>query len=172
MMTMMTLTPTLLSNVLVAVLLLATIGYAIVLNRRLGALRGDREKLQALIHALTAASTGAQAGIANLRQTADELGGEIEKKTTQCRALKDDLTYLIERGGAMADRLEGTVRGRREEPARPGESERPRSAAASRVAAVEKLTALVAESDDGPPSRRGGVSRSERDLLRALGGRR
>jgi len=38
-------TLTLLSNLLVAALLVATIGYAIVLNRRLGVLRSDRAKL-------------------------------------------------------------------------------------------------------------------------------
>jgi hypothetical protein len=170
----MIITPTLLSNVLVAVLLLATIGYAIVLNRRLGALRGDRAKLQELIQALTAASTSAQAGIANLRQTTDDLGSEIEKKMAACRGLKDDLTYLIERGGGVADRLEGTVRARRDEPARPGESERKRTPAAPRGASAEKVTALRAEADDDAAPRRAGaaVSRSERDLLRALGGRR
>jgi hypothetical protein len=168
----MIITPTLLSNGLVAVLLLATIGYAIVLNRRLGALRGDRAKLQELIQALTAASTSAQAGIANLRQTTEDLGSEIEKKMAACRGLKDDLTYLIERGGGVADRLEGTVRARRDEPARPGEGERKRTPA--RGASAEKVTALRAEADDDAVPRRVGaaVSRSERDLLRALGGRR
>ena len=176
-------TLTLLSNILVAALLVATIGYAIVLNHRLGVLRSDRAKLQDLIQALTAATTNAQAGIAGLRQTAEELSGEVEKRLAATRTLKDDLTYLIERGTATADRLEGTIRARRDEPARPSEGERAtvaiRSAASERIAArsavAEKVMTLRTEADEVSALRRPGgtpVSRSERELLRALGGSR
>jgi chromosome segregation ATPase len=181
-------TLTLLSNLLVAALLLATIGYAAVLNRRLGALRGDKAKLQELIHALTAATTSAHAGIANLRETVDELGVEVDKKMAASRSLKDDLAYLIERATQTADRIEGTIRAKREEPEPPRASEaeheripagiRPKAApTAQRPAPVPKVTLLKSESDEAPvlPAAlrgSGGVSRSERDLLRALGGRR
>jgi len=169
-------TLTLLSNLVVAVLLLTTIGYAVVLNRRLGVLRSDRTKLQELIQALTAATTNAQAGIAGLRQTVEELGAEVEKKLATTRGLKDDLTYLIERGSAVADRLEGTIRARREDTARPGEGERDRERApiSARPAVNEKVMTLRTEADELSALRRPGtpVSRSERDLLRALGGGR
>jgi len=167
-------TLTLLSNIMVAVLLLATIGYAAVLNRRLGALRNDKAKLQELIQGLTQASTNAQAGIANLRQAADELGQQLEKKVAASRSLKDDLTYLIERGTGIADRLEGTVRARRDDaPTSERLSPAPRLGKAEK-AAGEKVMALRTEADELSTLRRpgGAVSRTERDLLRALGGRR
>lgn len=162
-------TLTLLSNIPIALLLVITIGYAAVLNRRLGGLRGDRAKLQELIQALTAATGNAQAGIAGLRETAAELADDVDRKLAASRALKDDLSYLIERGGSVADRLEGTIRARREEPPRPGEGER--ASVAARPAAGERVMTLRNEVDELSALRRPGapVSRSERDLLRALG---
>jgi hypothetical protein len=84
---------------------------------------------------------------------------------------------MIERGSAAADRLEGTIRARREAPkaeASPQAApERPRTAPpvqasrndASAAAAklVEQMAARLA-----PPA----PSRAERELMRALGGRR
>ena len=100
-------TPTLISDITVAFLLIATIGYVAVLNRRLGLLRKDKAKLEELIKGLNAASTNAQAGIAGLRQATDELGRGLDKELAAGRSLRDDLQYLIERGGSIADRLEG-----------------------------------------------------------------
>ena len=54
-------------DAVVAVLLIATIGYAAVLNRRLSVLRGDRAKLEELIQGLTVAAQRAEAGIAGLK---------------------------------------------------------------------------------------------------------
>jgi len=98
-------TPTLISDITVAFLLIATIGYVAVLNRRLGLLRQDKAKLEELIKGLNAASTNAQAGIVGLRQATDELGRGLDKELAAGRSLRDDLQYLIERGGSIADRL-------------------------------------------------------------------
>jgi len=129
-----------------------------------------------LIQALTTATSNAQGGIAGLRQTAEDLAGEVDKKLAATRSLKDDLAYLIERGGAVADRLEGTIRARRDEPGRPGDAERERERAplslSARSPVNEKVMNIRTEADEPSALRRSGspVSRSERDLLRALGG--
>ena len=102
-------------DAIVAVLLIATIGYSVVLNRRLGSVRSDREKFEVLVRNLNTASQRAEAAVTNLRVTADELGRRLEKKVEEARALSDDLTYMIERGGNIADKLVNQIRAGRDE---------------------------------------------------------
>jgi hypothetical protein len=102
-------------DAIVALLLIATIGYSVVLNRRLGTVRNDREKFEVLVRNLNVASQRAEAAVANLRVTADELSRRLEKKVEEARALSDDLTYMIERGGTIADKLANQIRAGRDE---------------------------------------------------------
>ena len=148
---------------IVAVLLVATIGYAAVLNRRLALLRGDRAKIDEMIQALTAAAQRAEAGIAGLKEGASETGRELERTIAGAKRLKDDLAYLVERGCVMADRLEGNIRAGRDEPSL---SERKRETKADALARAEpKPVPSAADTRGMTPSR------AERELLRALAGR-
>jgi hypothetical protein len=97
-------------DAVVALLLIATIGYSMVLNRRLGAVRSDREKFEVLVRNLNAASQRAEVAVTNLRVTADDLSRRLEKKVEEARALGDDLTYMIERGDGLADKLANQIR--------------------------------------------------------------
>jgi hypothetical protein len=148
---------------IVAILLVATIGYAATLNRRLSMLRGDRAKIDEMIQALSAAAQRAEAGISGLKDGAVEMGQELERTIANAKRLKDDLAYMVERGGGMADRLEGNIRARRDEPPAP---ERKREAKNDAPARSEPKLAT-------PPAdqRAMGPSRAERELLRALAGR-
>jgi uncharacterized protein DUF6468 len=175
----MTMSVPLAADGIVSVLLSITIGYAIVLSKKLNALRRDKVALKALVTQLADAGASAEAGVAGLRATAHDIGRTFEKKLQDAQSLRDDLVYMIERGAATADRLEGTIRTRREtakpEAAPPATPERSRAAPApapkaqqgdaSAAAAkfVEQMAARLA-----PPA----PSRAERELLRALGGRR
>lgn len=172
----MTLSVPLAADGIVSVLLLITICYAIILSRKLNALRADKAALKALVGQLADASASAEAGVAGLRAAAHDIGRTLEKKLEEAESLRDDLAYMIERGGAAADRLEGTIRTRREtvkpEAAPPAMPERSRAApapkaqhddASAAAKFVEKMAARLA-----PPA----PSRAERDLLRALGARR
>lgn len=175
-------TLSLIGDTLVAVLLVATIFYSATLNRRLGALRGDKVKLEELIHGLTASSMRAEAGVQGLKQAAEEIGKELEKKVAASRTLKDDLTYLVDRGGTLADRLEGAIRTRRDEPrgpaGRPESRPEPRIVEAPELSGIrrgagDKILPLRLEAADEPiVSRVAQPSRAERELLRALAGRR
>ncbi len=102
-------------DAVVALLLIATIGYSVLLNRRLATVRSDRDKFEALVRNLTAASQRAEAAVSSLRGTADELGRRLEKKVEEARGLADDLVYMIERGGSIADRLANQIRAGRDE---------------------------------------------------------
>jgi uncharacterized protein DUF6468 len=175
----MTLSVPLAADGVVSVLLLITICYAMVLSRKLSALRADKAALKALVGQLAEASSSAEAGVAGLRAAAHDIGRTLEKKLQDAQSLRDDLAYMIERGGDTADRLEGTIRTRRDgaipEAAHSSPPERPRAApaAAAKVprgeasAAAAKFVEQMAQRL-APPA----PSRAERELLRALGGRR
>jgi len=104
-----------LGDAIVALLLCATIGYCIVLNRRLGTVRNDRDKFEALVTNLNTASQRAEVAVTNLRVVADDLSRRLEKKVEEARGLSDDLVYMIDRGGAVADRLANQIRSGRDE---------------------------------------------------------
>jgi uncharacterized protein DUF6468 len=175
----MTMSLPLAADSVVSVLLLITICYAIILSRKLSALRADKAALTVLVGQIAEASSSAEAGVAGLRAAAHEIGRTLEKKLQDAQSLRDDLAYMIERGGATADRLEGTIRTRREpatpEAVHPAQSERPRAAPAPAAkaprgeasAAAAKFVEQMAQRL-APPA----PSRAERELLRALGGRR
>lgn len=180
------------ADAIVAILLVATISYAAVLNRRLGVLRSDRAKLEELVQGLTVASMRAESGIAGLKTTVADVGRQLEKKIEAAQGLRDDLAYMIERGGTVADRLEGTLRARRDDRAEPRHEAprhelrsdprpdpRPEPRAEPRRDAIAQITELrpelrarpapkaerpVAEPERAAPA----PSRAERDLLRAL----
>jgi len=101
-------------DAVVAVLLVATIGYSMLLSKRLSAVRSDRDKFESVIKNLSAASQRAEAAVANLRSTADDMGRRLDKKVEEARALSDDLAYMIERGGGIADKLAASIRSGRD----------------------------------------------------------
>ncbi len=183
------------TDAIVAVLLVATIGYSVVLNRRLGAVRSDREKFEDLIRNLANVSQSAETAVANLRSTADDLGRRLDKKVGEARSLSDDLIYMIERGGTIADKLAGLIRSGREglrpdlksegkpeprpEPKvehkieafhrHPARAEGARPVLAGREAFdIEPRPAAVAVERPRQPERASATSRAERELLRAL----
>ena len=83
-------------DVLVAVLLVITIGYAVVLNRRLGRLRRDKSDLEKLAATFVQATARAEESIGNLKKTANSL----KERTDNDQALSDDLAFVREDRGA------------------------------------------------------------------------
>jgi hypothetical protein len=171
-------TLTLVGDATVALLLVIMIFYAAKLSRRLAALRADKAELKALIDSLAAASASAEAGIRALKAAAGNVGQELEARVQRAKSLRDDLTYLSDRGATIADRLEGSVRSRREEAkVEPGEAPRPtapartsaeppaprREPGAGGPTVIREMASRLAAAQ---------ASRSERDLARALAGRR
>jgi len=166
---------TLVADAIVAFLLVITIFYAAKLSQKLSALRADKAELQALVRSLTEASQAAEAGVAGLRAGAEDVSRLLAKKLQDAQSLREDLAYMIDRGGSIADQMAGRLRNRREtpvaEPSRPHAAaaptqpeERPRREAKARANNLirEMASRLVATAP----------SRSERDLAQALAGRR
>lgn len=144
-------------DLIVAILLAATIGYAVLLNKRLGQLRKNREDLVKLVAAFNDATARAEAGIPKLRRAAEEAGGALQERVEKAQSLRDDLAFMIERADTVANRLEMAVRSARTEPrpAPPPAGEKPRPVKA-------RPTAPMVEIDDEDRSE------VERELLRAL----
>ncbi len=126
-------------EIVLIVLLAATLFHAMRLERALGVLKRDRAVLEELVAGFNASTRQAEAGIERLRAAADGAGRQLAHQVVAGAALKEDLAFLHERGERLADRLDEQVR-----------SARP-------------VLADVA-ANDAPRQR----SQAERDLLKAL----
>lgn len=101
-------------DLLVAGLLMATIVYAIVLNRRLIQLRGGREQMERMISDFYQATALAESGVSALKEVAGRSDTEITVQLESMTKLRDELEYLVERAEAQSGRLDGVIReGRR-----------------------------------------------------------
>ena len=152
-------------DILLVILLTATLFHAVRLERALGVLKRDRSALEALVSTFNASTLAAEAGVERLRATTDGAGRQIQRQIDTATALKDDLTFLVQRGEGMADRLDDLVRA-----ARPsvGAAEKPvsRSPYMPHMPRDEmaQFQAGERETRDEPRVR----SQAERDLLKAL----
>lgn len=90
---------------LVAVLLLVTIGYCFVLNRRLAALRNGQSELHDVVRVLNEASEKARASVEQLRRSSVSIAEDLSAKAKAGRALADELGVIVESGNGLADRL-------------------------------------------------------------------
>ena len=130
-------------EIILVVLLGATLFQAVRLERALSVLKRDRTSLESLVMGFNASTHQAESGIQHLRAAADSAGRQIQSQLTQSVALKDDLSFLTERGERLADRLDILVRA-----ARPIAGDRPANAM----------------QPDAPKS----ISQVEKNLLQAL----
>ena len=157
-------------DIVVAILLMVTIGYAIVLNKRLGNLRRDRSELEKLAINFHESTTRADESITRLTSSVGGLQDQIGK----AESMRDDLIFLTERGSSTADRLEESVRFSRGDV--PVDAPKPTKASlkldvgaglSERVGReINKPSGLKANETDRIDSE--GVSEAEKELLKAL----
>lgn len=177
-------------------LLIATIVYAIILNKQILHLRDSRQELAELIAGLNDAMAKADSGVKGMRKTATDTGEGLQKAIDTAAALKDELNFIIETGEALADRLglAGGVPGGTGAPptkARPAPAPAttvpalrtpPRSSliddtlAAARSEASRQAAAnpglFGTEETPRPREPQDGMSRAERELMQAIENRR
>lgn len=96
-------------EVIGACLLLVMIIYAVQLNRRLALLKADKAQLQKLIANFNESTIRAEASVAKLRNGAMEANESLQANMMQAKQLCDDLAFMIDRAGAVADRLENSI---------------------------------------------------------------
>jgi hypothetical protein len=98
-------TLSLIAEFLVAVLLVATIVFCFSLNRRLGGLRNSQDEMRQLIGDFDRAISEARVGISNLKAAGDEADVKLQERIKAARSLADELSFLVDRGDRLAERL-------------------------------------------------------------------
>ncbi|MDF1721311.1 MAG: DUF6468 domain-containing protein [Minwuia sp.] len=99
----------LLLDVLLVVLLTATVIYCFVLNRRLGQLRNAQGEMANLVRSFDQSTERARSSIDELKQTAGAVGLELEGRVGKARAMLDELQLVTTSGERVADRIEKGV---------------------------------------------------------------
>ena len=97
-------------DLVVAGLLVATIAYAVVLNRRLIQLRGGSAQMERLISDFYQATTRAESGVTALKEVAGRSDTEIAQQLDSLIKVRDELEYLVGRAEAESGRLEELIR--------------------------------------------------------------
>jgi len=136
-------------DAVVVVLLMATIGFCIVLNRRLGALRRNEAELKQMLAKFGQVASEAEAGIARLKEAGTGAVTELRERIGEAEALRDDLAFVAERGDRIAADL-----GRKLSASRPAQTQTPAPAPAPAPRAMAAASRAM--------------SKVERELLAAL----
>jgi hypothetical protein len=100
-------------DVILIILLMATLFHALRLERALGVLKHDRSALEDMVATFNSSTQLAEQGIDRLRNSADGAGRQISRQIETATGLKNDLQFLSERCEKLADRLEFLVRSAR-----------------------------------------------------------
>ena len=150
-------------DVLIATLLVATIFYCFILNRKLEAMRSAQDEMRRLAEDFGRATAQARAGIAELKFAGEEAGQKLQAGIEKARSLADELAFVSEAGGRLAERLEQGIDSRRNVAPRP--TARPTAAATP-----PEPAAAAAPRPARRPAARAEAARPEidRELLQAL----
>ena len=101
------------SDVLVAALLATTLAFVARLHRRLESLRAGRREFEGLIERFTRSVDQAEQKMAGIKVTAAEAGTALQERIDRAERLKDDLAFLADKAGRLADQLEASIARRR-----------------------------------------------------------
>jgi prophage DNA circulation protein len=104
-------------SLVIIALLIPTIAYAVILNRKLTALRKSRDEFAKVIANFNDATLRAEAAIPKLKKATHEASVALKDRVEKAQALRDDLAFMIERAEEMAGKLESGVRVARSEAA-------------------------------------------------------
>lgn len=105
---------TLIVELIVAGLLVATIVYAAILDRKLGALRKSKDEMESLIKDFADSTMKAEQGLAELRAHAGASGKGLQQQVDEAAKMLTDLKFLVERGETLSDQLESASAGVRD----------------------------------------------------------
>jgi hypothetical protein len=71
-------------------------------------MRRTRGEIEALIRELATASATAESSLRGLHQLADSVGRDVEDRVRAGQGLREELSFLVDRASAIADRLAAT----------------------------------------------------------------
>ncbi len=145
---------------LIIILLVVTIFTASVLSARLKILRDSRKDFQEMISKFDQATARADNSVKSLLANAQRAGDDLQPRLDRARALRDELSMMIDSADSLARRLESASSG-----ARMGDRQSPASSSQSEP----PLSAQPRTIPEPPPLAPDPRSKAERDLMRALG---
>jgi len=93
-------------ELLLSILLAATLVYCIVLERRLAAVRKGQDGLKRIIGDLNGAIAGAGASIRALKSAAADAADTLDERLKRARALSDELSLITNSGERIAQRFD------------------------------------------------------------------
>jgi hypothetical protein len=96
-------------DIVICLLLVTAIGYAMALNRKLGALRASRGDLEKLFADFAAATGQAEGGLQALKQGSGAAAEALAKNVSDACRLADEMAFLVKKGNEIADRLEVAI---------------------------------------------------------------
>ncbi len=97
---------TLVVELLLIVLLSATLGYCVLLERRLSAMRKGQDALKGTIAQLNQAISSAGNSLTQLRTTANTAAATLDERLALARKLIDELSVLNASGERIAERFD------------------------------------------------------------------
>jgi hypothetical protein len=92
-------------DVVVALLLVAAIIAAVILNRRFSAFRDAKAEFEQVIERFNLAAVRAEGGVNGLRSSADVTGASLQQSITKAQVLRNDLDALVRRAEAASTAL-------------------------------------------------------------------
>ena len=152
-------------EVLLVVLLAASLMHAVRLGRALTALRRDRARLEALLDGFNDSTRLAEEGIERLRLAADGAGRHLTRQIERASMLREDLNLLVDRADKSADTLERSVRERR---LIQSEAQSIRREVVTNASAINRELQVLKPVERAASEEPRVRSKAERDLLRAL----
>jgi hypothetical protein len=88
-------------------LLGATIYFCITLNTRIKVLQDSKAEFSQLIERFDVTTTRAQQSIQELQTVSKRVQEQLSERLDKANFLADDLAFMIEKGGKIADRMDG-----------------------------------------------------------------
>ena len=108
------LTLSLFADILITILLIATIAYAVRLSGYLKKFKESRADLENIIKDLSTHITKAEKAVSGLNETVEMSGNDLQKRMDKANAMFDELDMVVQTGDRLANRLEElAIRNRR-----------------------------------------------------------
>lgn len=127
----------LLLNVLIVGLLVATISYCWILNRRIKILQDSKSELAQLLKHFDESTERASESIIALQTASKKIGENIQHRIDKANYLLDDLAYMIDKGHKLNDQIEAGFAVSRARSKAEEENDRADEAPVARTAPVE-----------------------------------
>src|ERR1700733_4725976 len=95
-------------NILIVALLVVTIGYCWLLNRRIRVLQDSKSELAQLLKHFDESTQRASESIIALQVASKKIGENIQFRIDKANYLMDDLSFMIDRGNKLTNQMEAS----------------------------------------------------------------